>query len=76
MKKAFRRAAENVLAGFKDDIVKCWSRLIFTAFASHQAKCLPKQITVEYTLRLRLYEMEQRLDSNFLSEYQTRILSI
>ena len=43
----------KMIAGFKDDIVAA------------SGKVFAETIHGEYTLRLRLYEMEQRLDSNF-----------
>ena len=55
---------------------KCWSRLIFTAFLLHQAKCLPKQITVSTRSVCGFTKWSSGWTATFLSEYQTRILSI
>ncbi len=67
----------KMIAGFKDDIVEVLEPFdIYRIFAA-SGKVFAETNHGEYALRLRLYEMEQRLDSKtFLSEYQTRILSI
>ena len=57
-------------------MTKCWSRLIFTAFLLHQAKCLPKQITVSTRSVCGFTKWSSGWTATFLSEYQTRILSI
>lgn len=55
----------QMIAGFKDDIVKVLEPSdIYRVFAT-SGKVLAETHHGEYTLRLRLYEMEQRLDSNF-----------
>ncbi len=55
-----------MIAGFKDDIVEVLEPFdIYRIFLLHRAKVFAETNHGEYTLRLRLYEMEQRLDSNF-----------
>ena len=55
----------QVIAGFKDDTVEVLEPSdIYRVFAT-SGKVLAETSHGEYTLRLRLYEMEQRLDSNF-----------
>ena len=54
-----------MIAGFKDDIVEVLEPFdIYRIFAA-SGKVFAETNHGEYTLRLRLYEMEQRLDSNF-----------
>ena len=66
----------KMIAGFKDDIVEVLERLIFTAFLLHRAKCLPKQITVSTRSVCGFTKWSSGWTATFLSEYQTRILSI
>ena len=55
----------KMIAGFKDDIVEVLEPFdIYRIFAA-SGKVFAETNHGEYTLRLRLYEMEQRLDSNF-----------
>ena len=55
----------KMIAGFKDDIVEVLEPFdIYRIFAA-AGKVFAETNHGEYTLRLRLYEMEQRLDSNF-----------
>jgi len=55
----------KMIAGFKDDIVEVLEPFdIYRIFAA-AGKVFAETDHGEYTLRLRLYEMEQRLDSNF-----------
>ena len=55
----------KMIAGFKDDIVEVLESFdIYRIFAA-AGKVFAETNHGEYTLRLRLYEMEQRLDSNF-----------
>ena len=55
----------KMIAGFKDDIVEVMEPFdIYRIFAT-SGKVFAETNHGEYTLRLRLYEMEQRLDSNF-----------
>ena len=55
----------KMISGFKDDIVEVLEPFdIYRIFAA-SGKVFAETNHGEYTLRLRLYEMEQRLDSNF-----------
>ena len=57
----------QIIAGFKGDTVELLELSdIFRVFAS-SGKVLAETNHGEYVLRLRLYEMEQRLDGNFFT---------
>ena len=76
MKRLSDEQTENDCRITKMILSKCWSRLIFTAFLLHQAKCLPKQITVSTRSVCGFTKWSSGWTATFLSEYQTRILSI
>ena len=63
----------KMIAGFKDDIVEVLEPFDILL---HQAKCLPKQITVSTRSVCGFTKWSSGWTATFLSEYQTRILSI
>lgn len=66
----------KMIAGFKDDIVEVLEPFdIYRIFAA-SAKCLPKQITVSTRSVCGFTKWSSGWTATFLSEYQTRILSI
>ena len=54
----------KMIAGFKDDVVEVLEPSDIYRIFSESGKVLAETNHGEYTLRLRLYEMEQRLDSH------------
>lgn len=54
----------QLIAGFKDDVVEVLEPSDIYRIFSESGKVLAETNHGEYTLRLRLYEMEQRLDSH------------
>ena len=66
----------KMIAGFKDDIVEVLEPFDIYRILLHQAKCLPKQITVSTRSVCGFTKWSSGWTATFLSEYQTRILSI
>ena len=54
----------SMIAGFKDDIVEILEPIDIYRIFSSNGKVLAATNHGEYSIRLRLYEVEQRLDSH------------